>query len=55
MDGVQLPQGKNHFEEAIYFTKSPGISGTHFTDLELMKGWVDLGVTQWFWARDPLD
>ena len=18
-----------------------------------MKGWVDLGATQWFWARDP--
>ena len=29
-------------------TKFPAISGTHFTDLGRMKGWVDLGATQWF-------
>ena len=44
MDGVQLPQGMNHFEEAVYFftTKFSEISGTHFIDLGRMKGWADL-------------
>ena len=30
----------------------PRYSGTHFIDLGRMKGWVDLGATQWFWSRD---
>ena len=40
MDGVQLPQGYNHFEETVYFLplKFPEISGTHFIDLGRMKG-----------------
>ena len=47
MDGVQLPQGYSHFEEAVYFLpKFPEIPGTHFIDLGRMKGWVDLGATQ---------
>ena len=25
---------------------------THFIDLGKMKGWVDLGVTWWFWTQD---
>ena len=29
-------------------TKFPEIPGTHFIDLGRMKGWVDLGATQWF-------
>ena len=37
-------RGSNLF----FTTKSPGISGTHFTDLGWMKAWVDLGITQWF-------
>ena len=37
----------------LFTTKFPKISGTHFTDLRRMKGWVYLGATQWFWARDP--
>ena len=36
----------------LFTTKFPEISGTHFTDLGRMKGWVDLGATQWFWAQD---
>ena len=36
MDGVQLPQGWSHFEEAVYF--SPEIPGTHFIDLRRMEG-----------------
>ena len=36
----------------LFTTKFPGISGTHFTDLGRMKGWVNLGATQWFWTRD---
>ena len=38
----------------LFTTKSPEIPGTHFIDLGRMKGWVDLGATQWFWTRDPL-
>ena len=51
MDGVQLPQGHNHFEEAVYFlplfSEIPGI------DLGWMKDCVDLGDTKWFWTQDP--
>ena len=36
----------------LYNTKFPEISGTHFIDLWRMKGWVDLGATQWFWTRE---
>ena len=48
IDGIQLPQGYNHFEEAVYFLpfSSPEIFGTHFIHLGTMKGWVDLGTTQ---------
>ena len=55
MDGIQLPQGYSHFEEAVYFLlfSSPEISGTHFIHLATMKGWVNLGATLWFWTRDP--
>ena len=38
MDGVQLPQGYSHFEEAVYFLPFPEIPGTHFIDLGRMKG-----------------
>ena len=54
MDGVQLPQGQSHFEEAVHFLplKFPEIPGTHFIDLGRMKGWVDLEATHWFRMRD---
>ena len=32
----------------LFTTKFPDISGTHFIDLERMKGRVNLGPTQWF-------
>ena len=34
MDGVQLPQGLSHFEEAVllFTTKFPEVPGTHFID-----------------------
>ena len=34
-------------------TKFPEISGTHFINLERIKGWVNLGATRWFWTQDP--
>ena len=34
----------------LFTTKFPNISGTHFIDLGRMKGWVNLGATQWFWT-----
>ena len=37
----------------LFTTKFPKIRGTHFIDLWRMKGWVDLGATQWIWTRDP--
>ena len=37
----------------LFTNKFPQISGTHFTDLGRMKGWVDLGATQRFWTQDP--
>ena len=37
----------------LFTIQFPEIRGTHFIDLGRMKGWVDLGATQWFWARDP--
>ena len=37
----------------LFITKFPEIPGTHFIDLGRMKGWVDLGATQWFWTREP--
>ena len=36
----------------LFTTKFPEIPGTHFIDLRRMKGWVDLGATQWFWTWD---
>ena len=48
MDGLQ-----SQYEETVYFLpKFPGVSDTHFIDLGRMKGWVDLGSTQWFWTWD---
>ena len=37
----------------LFTTKFPEIPGAHFIDLSRMKDWVELGATQWFWARDP--
>ena len=36
-----------------FTTKFPGLPGTRLIDLERIKGWVDLGATQWFYIRDP--
>ena len=33
----------------LFITKFSEIPGTHFINLWRMKGWVDLGATQWFW------
>ena len=38
--------------DSLFFTaRSPGVPGTHLTDLGRMKGWVDLGTTKWFWTQ----
>ena len=44
---VPLRGGSLHFT-----TKFPDIPDTHFIDLGMMKGWVDLGATPWFWTWD---
>ena len=36
----------------LFTTKSPWVPSTHFINLEKMKGWVNLGATQWFWTQD---
>ena len=54
MDGVQLPKLEPLREGSSLFTiKFPEIPGNHFIDLGRINGWVDLGATQWFWAREP--
>ena len=37
----------------LFTIQFPEIPGTHFINLGSIKGWVDLGATQWFWTRDP--
>ena len=37
----------------LFTTKFPEIPGTHFINLGRMKGWVNLGATQWFWTQNP--
>ena len=32
----------------LFTTKFPYVPGAHLIDLGRMKGWVDLGATQWF-------
>ena len=32
----------------LFTIQSPGVPGTQLIDLGRMKGWVDLGATQWF-------
>ena len=34
----------------LFTTKFPEIPGTHLINLGRVKGWVDLGATQWFWT-----
>ena len=60
MDGVQLLQGyregyqKPVYEDILLFTtKFPQIPGTNLINLGRMKGWVNLGTTEWFWTHDP--
>ena len=37
-------------DSLLFTNKSSEIRGTHLIDLERMKGWVDIGATQWFWT-----
>ena len=37
----------------LFTIKFPDIPDTHFTNLGRMKGWANLGATQWFWTRHP--
>ena len=37
----------------LFTTKFPDIPGTHFINLVIMKGWVDLWARYWFWTRNP--
>ena len=36
----------------LYNTKFSEIPGTHFIDLGKMKGWFDLGATEWLCTQD---
>ena len=40
-------------DNLLFTTKFPEIIDTHFINLWRMKGWVDLGATQWFWTWEP--
>ena len=39
-------------DSLLFAIQFPEIPGTHFIDFGRMKGWVNLGATQWFWTRD---
>ena len=40
-------------DSLLLTTKSPGVSVTHFIHLGRMKGWVNLGATEWFEPETP--
>ena len=40
-------------DSLLFTAKFPENPGTHLINLGRMKGWVDLGGTQWFWTQDP--
>ena len=41
-------------EDNLIFTiKISEIPGTHLMDFGRIKGWVELGGTQWFWTQNP--
>ena len=37
----------------LFTSRFPGVPRTQLPNFRRMKGWVDLGATQWFWTRDP--
>ena len=53
--GSTVSRLKSHYKVTVYFLPlSPhGVPETHLINLEKMERWVDLGVTHWFWTRDP--
>ena len=36
----------------LFTTNFTELPGTHFINLRRMKGWIDLGPTEWIWTRD---
>ena len=45
---------QSHRKKTVYFLPlSLGIHSTHVIELGRVKGWVDLGATQWFQTRNP--
>ena len=53
MDGVQLSQDyrattRRQFPFYHSVSRFPGVLGAQLVTLGWMKGWVDLGATQWF-------
>ena len=50
--GFNCPEatGPLQGDSLLFTTKSSEIRGTHLIDLERMKGWVNIGATQWFWT-----
>ena len=48
LKAIQPLQG----DSLLFTIQFPEIPGTRFIDLGRMKGWVDLGTTQWFWTQD---
>ena len=47
--GSNFSRLQSHYKKAVYFTiQFPGVPDTQLIDIGRMKGWVDLGATQWF-------
>ena len=56
MDEIQLPHKDRLRGDSLLFTAmSLEIPDAPLIDLWRMKGWVDLGATQWFWTWDFWD
>ena len=56
MDGVQGSASRLEPLQGgslLFTTNFPEIPGTHFVDLGMMAGWVNLGASKWFWTWDP--
>lgn len=52
----QLPEGcrPTTWRQLIVATESPVNPDAHLIDLGSIEGWLELGVTQWFWTRNTL-
>lgn len=56
IDRFQLPEGcrPTTWRQLLLPTESPVNPDAYLIDLGSIEGWLELGVTQWFWTRNTL-